>query len=281
MINKPIVMEIDENTYAINEFGLDTMFIIVGKSSALVIDTGMGCFDFKALIESITDLPYKVVLTHGHLDHLGGIDQFTEVYLHPNDLYKIDSASKIEREKSCLRLYGLEGDKDVWDFSLVNPREWENRPTIIPLEDGMEFDLGDHKIVAIFTPGHSKGGMCFLDKKSRILFSGDECNQNILVTDCSVETELNSMLHLKQYESYFDRNFNGHLGFSSGLTHISMPKSTLDDIIIACQRIIDGKANPVSLSKSPRYPNEMVATYLYGAISLTYRINLIYQKDEK
>ena len=57
MINKPIVMEIDENTYAINEFGLDTMFIIVGKSSALVIDTGMGCFDFKALIESITDLP--------------------------------------------------------------------------------------------------------------------------------------------------------------------------------------------------------------------------------
>ncbi|MFQ6997488.1 MAG: MBL fold metallo-hydrolase [Blautia sp.] len=29
----------------------------------------------------MTDKPYDVVLTHGHLDHVGGIGAFTDVYL--------------------------------------------------------------------------------------------------------------------------------------------------------------------------------------------------------
>lgn len=275
MIKKPLILEISDGVYAINEFGLDTMFIVIGDNKALVIDTGMGCFDFKSLIEEITTLPYIVVLTHGHLDHAGGVDQFKEVYVHPLDRDQVLSIKREDRMKSCKRMRGLEGDIDVWDYKDSDARSWNSLPKFIDLNDGMEFDLGGRIVKTIFTPGHSKGSCSFIDSKSRILFSGDACNMNLMVTDCLIKIQYETMLRLKSHENEFDRNYNGHLGFSSGLTHIPVPKDVIDDGIVACKRIMDSIAVPSSNSLSPRYPNETVSTYLYGTISITYRKNHI------
>ena len=79
------VCEIAKDTYAINEAGMAAMFLVVGEKRALLIDTGVGMTDLKSLIAQLTDLPYDVVLTHGHMDHAGGAAQFDQVYIHPAD----------------------------------------------------------------------------------------------------------------------------------------------------------------------------------------------------
>ena len=272
MISKPIVFEIADRVYAINEYGLDSMFLVLGEEEAALIDTGMGCFDLRSLVESITKLPLLVLLTHGHVDHCGGWDQFDEVWLHPADREKALAVTRERRVESCRRMRGLEGDADVWDYDDESPREWMRLPEIRALAEGMNFDLGGREILCVHTPGHSAGSCSFIDSKSRILFSGDACNVNLMVTDCPVETELEGLLRLKARERCFDRNFNGHLGFSSGMNHISMPRSTLDDAIEICHRILGGKAQPYSTARSRFAGGGEVGTYLHGAVSLTWRI---------
>lgn len=79
------VTEIAKDTWVINEAGMTAMFLLKGTERALLIDTGVGMTDLKKLISWLTPLPYDVVLTHGHPDHIGGAAQFEEVYIHEKD----------------------------------------------------------------------------------------------------------------------------------------------------------------------------------------------------
>lgn len=269
-IPKPIIVQLAADVYAINEFGLDSIFVIEGRDSALVIDAGIGCCDLKSIIEDITEKPYEVVLTHGHLDHIGSWDQFEKVYLHPADWEKARAITIEPRIASGERMRGQEGDPDVWHYGPENFREWTHIPEILELRDGQEFDLGDRKIRCVHTPGHSSGSCSFIDPQSRILFSGDACNVSLRITDCDVETALEGLKRLKAQQADFDRNFNGHLAYASGVTHICMPESTLDDCIYAMETILAGKAEPIVKFQSKWADRPMVASYICGAVTVTY-----------
>lgn len=269
-IPKPIIVQLANGVYAINEFGLDSIFVIEGSKSALVIDAGIGCCDLKSIIEDITPKPYEVVLTHGHLDHIGSWDQFDRVWLHPADKEKALAVRLEPRIASGERMRGQEGDPDVWDYNPEQFRTWERTPEILQLQDGQEFDLGDRRIRCVHTPGHSAGSCSFIDPVSRILFSGDACNVSLRVTDCPVATALEGLRRLKAQEQDFDRNFNGHLAYASGVTHISMPETALDDCICAMETILAGKAEPVVQFQSKWADRPMVATYICGTVSVTY-----------
>jgi len=269
-IPKPIIVQLAADVYAINEFGLDSIFVIEGRDSALVIDAGIGCCDLKAIIEDITKKPYEVVLTHGHLDHIGSWDQFEKVYLHPADWEKARAVTIEPRIASGERMRGQEGDPDVWYYGPESFREWTRIPEILELRDEQEFDLGDRKIRCVHTPGHSSGSCSFIDPQSRILFSGDACNVSLRITDCDVETALEGLKRLKAQQADFDRNFNGHLAYASGVTHICMPESTLDDCIYAMETILAGKAEPIVKFQSKWADRPMVASYICGAVTVTY-----------
>ena len=165
-IPKPIIVQLAADVYAVNEFGLDSIFVIEGSESALVIDAGIGCCDLRSIIEGITKKPYEVVLTHGHLDHIGSWDQFDRVWLHPADREKALAVTIEPRIASGERMRGQEGDADVWHYGPENFREWEHIPEILDLADGQEFDLGDRKIRCVHTPEAAplstrKAAFCF------------------------------------------------------------------------------------------------------------------------
>ncbi len=163
--------EIAPNTLRIDEFGLDTVYLVWGTKEALVIDTGTGFGDLKGFVESMTSLPYKVVATHGHMDHIGGRQQFDEIYIHEKDISMISEANYITRKvyaKVMLNTYKT--DKPLFSMKdMVKGKE----PKINIIHQGDVFDLGDRKLHVYHTPGHTPGSICLLDEKEKILFSGD------------------------------------------------------------------------------------------------------------
>ena len=61
------------------------MYLAEGTNSAALLDTGFGFGDLKGYVDSLTDKPYVVILSHGHMDHAGGAVQFETVYLNERD----------------------------------------------------------------------------------------------------------------------------------------------------------------------------------------------------
>ena len=45
------------------------IYVVEGKDSAMIIDTGFGTGDLKAYVQTLTKLPLIVVNTNGHGDH--------------------------------------------------------------------------------------------------------------------------------------------------------------------------------------------------------------------
>jgi len=142
------------------------MHLIVGPERALLVDTGFGIGDMKALAERITGKPVIVVNTHCHGDHVLGNFQFDAVYCHE---YDADSIRAQMKPEGLARIAAKTDDyykaEDVVAF-----KEYE----VVGVEHGHIFDLGGgHEVELFHLPGHSPGGCGFIDKKNRILFSGD------------------------------------------------------------------------------------------------------------
>jgi glyoxylase-like metal-dependent hydrolase (beta-lactamase superfamily II) len=135
-------------------------YLLVDEESkeAVLIDCSSSREEFiNAIKETNCKLKY-ILLTHGHFDHILGIEKFKEtfnidVYVSQDDLNQMDFAPQM------LEMFmGSFGQK----ISI---------PETKPVKDSDEFKIGNYIIKAISTPGHTKGGMCYLvDNK---LFSGD------------------------------------------------------------------------------------------------------------
>ena len=54
-------------------------YLIEGKTSAVLLDTGMGIGNLKRLISRLTSLPIIVVNSHTHMDHTGNNWQFPTI----------------------------------------------------------------------------------------------------------------------------------------------------------------------------------------------------------
>jgi len=170
------VYRLTEGTYAIyepNQFEEALCYLVEGRNRAALIDTGTGIGDIETVVNSLTDLPVIVVLTHEHYDHVAGAWRFEEIYHYNNaDALQVLKAG---RSNESLRKY-TEGDylwkplpegfdKNTWTI-----------PPIVPttlVEDGDIINLGGRELEVIYTPGHCPGQMCLLDKTHRLLFTGD------------------------------------------------------------------------------------------------------------
>ena len=246
---RPVVSEIAYKTYALNEFGMATCFMLVGRTRGLLIDTGCGMYNIREIADTLCRLPYDVVLTHGHGDHVASMDQWDEVWLHPADWDMVD-LKHLPKNKKMLASYpemmARFGSFDAYDIRPDQIRYPEKLPRLIPLEDGKEFDLGGRTVLTLHTPGHTQGEVVFIDPSVRILFSGDACNPNLGIRSSSVTTALRGLLKLKEKEGLFDRNFNGHIGYGDDPYQLSKPETNLDDDIFILHSILDGTADAVT-----------------------------------
>jgi glyoxylase-like metal-dependent hydrolase (beta-lactamase superfamily II) len=126
-----------------------------------------------------------VVLTHGHLDHVGIAEtmrqQGAPVYLHANDIAMARDGEEQKTEANIFRYlrYGA-----TWRLLGLSVRSGSARrpkiAEITPLEAGQELDVPGHPHV-VHTPGHSSGHVVLHLPDRGVLFAGDAvCTWNPL-----------------------------------------------------------------------------------------------------
>lgn len=143
MIEKIVTGEFQTNTYIISNHG-----------KCILIDPGLGFAQAAARLKE----KYEVVaifLTHGHMDHIDGIQYFdVPIYIHEAELPFLEDPS--------LSLYRMFGMKQPFQVSKLK---------LVVLKDEMEFELLGYKFKVMHTPGHTRGSVVYHYQNK--LFSGD------------------------------------------------------------------------------------------------------------
>jgi glyoxylase-like metal-dependent hydrolase (beta-lactamase superfamily II) len=158
--------------YEPHQFEEVISYLILGNKRALLFDTGLGVGKISSVVRGLTPLSVIVVNSHTHFDHVGGNAEFQKIW--NQDLpYTLTNArgglNDYSRDAlSPQRLCG-ELPKGV-SASTFSTRPW--RATHI-LKDGETIDLGNRKLQVLFTPGHTPDSLCLIDRKNKLLFTGD------------------------------------------------------------------------------------------------------------
>ena len=127
--------------------GPGTNTYLVGRRSPILIDTGAGVDGYVPLFERYLAergwrQPERVVLTHRHRDHLGGVAHLRE------------------------RFPGLPVAKMLW-------KDTDLPEGITDLRDGDRIEADGATLIAVHTPGHASDHLCYYLPEERALFSGD------------------------------------------------------------------------------------------------------------
>ncbi len=197
------INKITEHTWILSETIDETivpvyMYLLEGEKEALLIDTGYGSFDLRKTVSELTGLPVTVLLTHGHLDHIGACAQFDKVLLHKDDI-------------DCYRLHCSEKERSFFSLDEGFPY-----PKSVPelIDEHWQTDLGKRKISLIHAPGHTPGCICVLDQDKRLLFSGDvSCKGNVLLCmkySLSVNDYVKGIGNILKREKDFDQIWPSH-----------------------------------------------------------------------
>lgn len=127
-------------------------------SEAAVIDPG---WDGRAIKERADRLGWnitKILLTHSHFDHVGGLEEIkaltsAPIYVHPEAVTMLEYAPKAAA---------------MWGFHIDPPPLAD-----IMLTEGDVIEIGELRVQTLFTPGHAPGHVCFYLSEEAVLFDGD------------------------------------------------------------------------------------------------------------
>ncbi|WP_210449752.1 MBL fold metallo-hydrolase [Vibrio crassostreae] len=125
----------------------------------IVVDPGGDVQQLAAIIEELGVKVVNLVLTHGHLDHVGGTVPLSE-------MLNVEIVGPHKADNFWLQ--GLENQSQMFGFPLCKafePNTW--------LEEGDKVTFGSQVIDVIHTPGHTPGHVVLFSEQARIAFVGD------------------------------------------------------------------------------------------------------------
>lgn len=123
-------------------------YVLISDGHAAVIDPSVSAEKIIEFVSAAGASLDKVILTHGHFDHIESIDTLRETTSAPVYIHKDDNEMLTD------------GEKNAYSFFFRDDRHWQSADAL--LEDGDEIELGGEKLRVISTPGHSKGSICLL-----------------------------------------------------------------------------------------------------------------------
>lgn len=123
----------------------------------LIIDPGDNADMLAEKIRQGGYTPVAILLTHGHFDHIMGVEGLRETFHIPVYVHEDDEQMLKRPDLNAGAMIGAR-------VSLMADEL---------LHDGDELMLAGMKIRVLHTPGHTPGGVCFYFPEEEVLFSGD------------------------------------------------------------------------------------------------------------
>lgn len=143
------------NVYTLGHIAANC-YTVLSADSALVIDPGQFSDAVANFLNQNADKQRLILLTHSHFDHICGAERLrsecgAEIAIGENDAEGLTNTALSLSDKFHARQKPFNAD--------------------VLLKDNQDFLIGDLNIKCIETPGHTRGGMCYLCENK--LFSGD------------------------------------------------------------------------------------------------------------
>jgi glyoxylase-like metal-dependent hydrolase (beta-lactamase superfamily II) len=214
----------------------DFHYLIEGDTEALAIDTGYGAGNVREYLQTLTRKPLRYVAnTHDHFDHTANNAYFDKAFM-----------SAETAKKATIPFASFAG--------IAFPRDYPRQI----IGDGFKFQLGNREVEAFLIPNHTTGGTAYLDRRSRILFSGDEIFQgNITISPVgSVAQYERNMSKLAARRSDYDQLATGGFGVIDAVW--------VDRFLANTRYILAGhEGEPVTPRQRPTQPADPSGKIIY------------------
>ncbi|MEZ0537055.1 MBL fold metallo-hydrolase [Caldicellulosiruptoraceae bacterium PP1] len=229
------VFNVVENIYHIKDRLNVFVTLIVGKDEAILLDTSYGMGNLRRFIDEFIDLPYKVINSHGHVDHASGNYQFDEVFIHKEDIELCLDHTSEEKRMQRLTLAKEEGisiEQDENEYLKGGPGNLKE------IDEGTVFNLGGITVEVIGMPGHTRGSIGLFIKERKLLLTGDAANPFLWLFDkyaANLSAYINTLRKIKELDfNYFLTSHNLDL----------LPKRRIDDFLECALNIDINKSKP-------------------------------------
>jgi glyoxylase-like metal-dependent hydrolase (beta-lactamase superfamily II) len=163
-----------------------------GGDRDVVIDAGLGVVALREAVPDLFERDPIVVLTHAHLDHVGGAPEFGDRAAHPAEADVL--AAGVPASLYGPELYdrlGLDaGGEPVPELMIdalpgagYDPAAYRVEPMTLTrtLDDGDRVDLGGRVLTVLHLPGHTPGSIVLLEEHTGTLYSGDVIYDGALI----------------------------------------------------------------------------------------------------
>jgi len=136
-----------------------TLLACPETGSAAVVDPGGDVDRIVAAIEGMGVAPAMILLTHGHLDHVGGAPELARRLDLPIIGPHRDDAFWLQALPQQAQMFGFPPAR------AFEPDEW--------LDGGAEVTVGAQRLEVLHCPGHTPGHLVFFHRPSALAQVGD------------------------------------------------------------------------------------------------------------